>query len=569
MDTPRLVALILPFVWVAWAAATTVLAVRGYRRDLGGDPPRRKVLWIAAATALAAWGTTFLIPARIDSSGLLELAGGGEPWKGAAGEAVIAIAGAVVALDLEAIIHFTRASVVPACMLAVLVIAEPGADGEKWIRRGIDLRALLAVGTLLVTPSFLFGTLGVFNFWFFCTVSLAMLLAWRDVVGEPTNAGRIALVTSVLLIGFARPETIAGGIVLAVAATVFASRRRDIRLAIPAALALLLLIAVAPAVSAYLADRMRNQPLLTGADATGSAPLWQLPWIATRRIVEHAPVNLLVLLIALHSIGVLAVVRAVRIVRSRRASWIELAALAFVMVEFLAIGVHREGFTRYIKYGQLLAVPCWYLATRVWFAQPAGRSTRRLLGGAFAAGATAMVASLALTGPGFNRCSLPEGRTLSARRADELLLWNTTPGWVRSVCGGSGTQPARVVVVGLDERVPRAEGAIEDGFSTPMCEPERWPVGRLLSRGGCETLSVYPDRREPIRKTLFDSETGALCRPVVSGGGGREPQRATHAIVTYYRHERADEVREAVAAHPACGWEILETTPSAMLLRSR
>ncbi len=569
MDTPRLVALILPFVWVAWAAATTALAVRGYRRDLGGELSQRKVMWIAAAAAFAAWGATFLIPARIDSSGLLELAGGEEPWKGAAGEAVIAIARAVVVLDLEAIILLTRASVVPACMLAVLVIAEPRAEGERWIRKAIDLRVLLAIGTLLVTPSFLFGTLGVFNFWFFCTVSLAMLLAWRDVVGEPTNAGRIALVTSVLLIGFARPETIAGGIVLAAAAAVFAWRRRDIRLAIPAAIALLLLIAVAPAVSAYLADRMRNQPLLTGADATGSAPLWQLAWIAIRRIIEHAPANLLVLLVALHSIGVLAVVRAVRIVRNRRASWIELAALAFVVVEFLAIGVHREGFTRYIKYGQLLVVPCWYLATRVWFAQPAGRSTQRLLVGAFAAGATVMVTSLAFTGAGFNRCSLPEGRTLFARRADELLLWNTTPDWVRSVCGGNGAQTARVVVVGLDERVPRAEGAIEDAFSTPMCEPERWPVGRLLSRGGCDTLSVYPDRRESIQKTLFDSETGALSRPVVPGGGGGEPRRATHAIVTYYRPERADEVREALAAHPACGWEILDTTPSAVLLRAR
>lgn len=569
MDTPRLVALILPFVWVAWAAATTVLAVRGYRRDPFGDPSQRKVLWVAAAAALAAWGATFLIPARIDSSGLLELAGGEEPWKGAAGEALIAIARAVVPIDLEAIILLTRASVVPACVLAVLVIAEPRAEGERWIWKAIDLRALLAVGTLLVTPSYLFGTLGVFNFWFFCTVSLAMLLAWRDVAGEPTNAGRIALVTSVLLIGFARPETIAGGIVLAAAATVFASRRRDARLAIPAVLALLLLIAVAPAVSAYLADRMRNQPLLTGADATGSAPLWQLPWIATRRIFEHTPVNLLVLLIALHSIGVLTVVRAVRIARSRRASSLELAALAFVVVEFLAIGVHREGFTRYVKYGQLLVVPCWYLATRVWFAQPAGRSVRRLLVGAFAAGATAMVASLAFTGAGFNRCSLPEGRTLSARRADELLLWKTTPRWVRSVCGGEEARAARVVVVGLDERVPRAEGASEDAFSTPMCEPERWPVGRLLSRGGCATVSVYPDRREPIQKTLFDSETGALCRPVVAGDGGGEPKQATHAIVTYYRPGRADDVREAIAAHPACGWEILETTPSAMLLRSR
>lgn len=180
MDSPRLVAQLLPFVWTAWGIATSVVAWRTFRRNLLPHPPLRRVLWIAIAAAAVAFAATFVLPARVDASGLLELAGGNEPWKGAAGEALLKVLGYLVPLDLQAIILATRASVVPACALSVLVIGEPG-DGKIWSRAGLDLRALLVVSTLLVTPSFLYGTLGVFNFWFFCTVSLAMFLAWQDV----------------------------------------------------------------------------------------------------------------------------------------------------------------------------------------------------------------------------------------------------------------------------------------------------------------------------------------------------------------------------------------------------
>jgi hypothetical protein len=80
-------------------------------------------------------------------------------------------------------------------------------------------------------------------------------------------------------------------------------------------------------------------------------------------------------------------------------------------------------------------------------------------------------------------------------------------------------------------------------------------------------LAVYPDARDSVDDALFDPARGALCRAVAFGNLTGEPQRATHAIVSYYGAQRPEEIRVAIAQHPSCPWEIVEIAESAMLLR--
>ena len=566
MELSRLVAQIIPFVWVVWIATTSVLAVRVLRDDVWPCAPRRRGLWFVLALSAAAALASLVLPMRIDASGLMELSGGTEPWKGASGEALLRALRLVLPLSPTDIIHVTRAGLVPTCALAVLSLRLQRTAPPGWTKAGLDVQQVMSASVLLLTPSFLFGGLGVFNFWFFCSVVLAMLLAWEDLSRAPSWASRLCLLSSVVLIGFARPETIAGGIVVAALVVLFAWKNKDWKLLVPALVVALALGAVAPTVVAYLGDRMRNQPLLTGSDATGDAPTWMLPWIAFRRILLHAPLNLAVLFVAFHALGLLAFLRAVSMIRQRRASWPEIAAMALILAEFLAIGVHREGFARYIKYGQLLVAPSWYLAARACYTLPPVRKIQAWLVGSVAGGIAVSLASTLVSWLGYTRCSLPEGRTFSARMTDQTLLWVTAPRWANTLCP-SQHERERVVVVGLDERAEQ-DGSVElDMFSPPSCEPERWPIAHLLKRAGCVAVAAYPEVNVAVEDALFDPTRGALCRDVPFQDSAWETQPATHAIVSYYRAERLSEIRSALGRHPSCPWEIEEITESAVLLR--
>ncbi len=520
----------------------------------------------AAATA-----ASILFPFRIDASGLMELSGGTEPWKGASGEALLRVIRIAWPLSVRDIIHVTRAMFVPTCAVAVLAGTATESNRTTWTWRGLDLNQALVVALLLVSPCFFFGALGVFNFWFFCLVMLALLLGWEDLSRAPGWASRLCLLSSVVLIGFARPETIAGGMVTAVLVVAFALRKRDWKLLALAVVVALALGAVAPTVVAYLGDRMRNQPLLTGSDATGDASTWMLPWIAFRRIALHAPLNVAVLSIVFNGMGVLAAARVVRMVRERRVAWPEVAALSLIFAEFLAIGVHREGFVRYTKYGQLLVVPIWYLAARAWYGLPVLRKARGWLAGSLAAGLAVSAASMLISWLGYTRCSLPEGRTYSARARDETLLWETAPRWAKSLCasGQDDDDHVPVVVVGLDERVQQEGEATVDMFSPPRCEPERSPLSHLLNREGCWAVAAYPAADQSVEEALFDPSRGALCGPVPFREFSPDPQSPAFAIVSFYRSERLDEIKAAVEHGSTCRWGMVEITESAVLLRRR
>jgi len=567
MDTSKLVEQLLPVVWVLWCLSAVVLGVDVVRRDLWPHPERRRAVAILFAVAIVAPAVTLFLPVRVDSSGLMQLCTGTETWIGASGKALVRALRVVWPLSHTDIIHVTRAWFVPTCLLVILSHQAPQRSKPEWTKAGIDLQLLLGAGVLLVTPSFLFGVLGVYSFWFVCSIELAMLLAWRELTCAPTWSARILLISSVVLVGFTRPELIVGGLVLAILAAVFAWGRRDWVLFVLAALTAVVLGAVTPTVLAYLGEQMRTQPLLTGADATGDAPAWwMMPWITIRRIAVHVPLNVLLLLIAFHGMGVLAVGRAVRMVRERRVSWPEVAAFALILTEFLAIGVHRAGFVRYVKYGQLLVVPTWFVASAACYALPPERKVRAWIIGSLVAGIMLSLGSASVSLLGYTRCSLPEGHTLAARMHDETLLWKTAPQWAQSLCGGKH-EPLRVVVVGLDERVMRRSNATKEMFSKPSCEPERWPLVHALMRSGCMATAAYPIAQMPVDEALFDPEHGALCREVSFDDSGQHLALATHAIVTFYRPERLAEIRSAVGQQETCRWDVVEVAESAVLLR--
>jgi hypothetical protein len=572
METPRLVAALVPWVWVIWATTSAMVVFRVWRRDIGPDPARKRAAWLLLGLSLLLFAGAFALPSRIDASGLMELQGGDTPWKGAVGEGIISIARAVLGVRFLGIIVTTRAFLPAAGLLAIAVAcsalqrdATERKLDDSWKVGGVDLQLLFAGSALVLTPSFAFGVLGVFNFWFYGLLVLALLLALLELPRAPSWPARLSILCNLALIGFARPETIVAAVVAGTLIAISAFRRRDHRVWIPLAAVTIAMAGAAPSMFSYLDDRVRHQPLLMGDDTAADASPVSVVLLLIRRVAEHLPLNLLVLLVALHVLGALALVQLVRMVRTRRVTDAELAAVGLLLAEFLAIGVHREGFVRYIKYGQLVVVPVWFLCISGVLVSSLGRRRRRLLAAASIGALVLFAAHFALTATGVGRCATAEGKSRSGRTQDIELLWQTAPDWARTTCAERPGGRARVVIVQLDERgadpsqqrPPKPEGK--------SCEPERWPVWHHFLREGCATAVVIPARAEQVRETLCDPSEGVLSSPLRFESLHEPQQLPTHAVVTFYRTQRAEQIREALK-YPACGWRIEEETASAMLL---
>ena len=561
MNAPRLVSEVLPWVWIAWSGFVSALTLRAWRRDVLPSPSRRRSAWVLLILSAGLVVASFLAPFRIDASGLMELHAGTEPWKGAVGEAALRLVRWFHHVEPTGIIVLTRLFLLPSAAVAI-ALASDRPTAEPWTARGFDLRLLVLVGALLITPSFSFGVMGVFNFWFFPVVVLGVLLALHELETSPSWLGRLTLWTSLPLLAFARPETIVATLVMALLVSGASRARKDHRTWVPTLVLACGMVLIAPSMLSYLDDRVRNQPLLMGADTAGDAPFWTTGWILVRRVVEHLPINLLVLVVALHVLGGVAVFRVLRILRTRSASLAEVAALGLLVTEFVAIGVHREGFLRYDKYGQLVVVPFWLLFV-VGIPMLGAVRQRKVLGAAAGAGALLFVAHVTLSGLGVGRCAA--GGARDGMLQDETLLWEVSPRWVRSACVRE--TPALVVVVQLDERGAMPEQQRPAKPEGKTCEPERWPLAHQWSRAGCASAVVVPGDTERLEKVLCDPNEGVLRSPL-RFDALQDPMRHPNlGVVSFYRPERLAEVTDVLRRRPDCGWEVKETARSAVLLR--
>ncbi|HNS97013.1 MAG TPA: hypothetical protein PLJ27_10245 [Polyangiaceae bacterium] len=563
MNAPNLLGEWLPWVWVVWFAALLALTARIWRREVLPIRPRRHAAIVLVVVSLGLLIASFLVPFRVDASGLMELFAGTEPWKGVVGKSVLELIRPLSPLDPMRIILLTRVFALGSTAVAIAVVTSIWRAHhhiEKETER-IDLVLLSTVGCLLLTPSYASGLLGVFNFWFFPFVMLGMLLALVDLERRPSWLGRILFWTSLPLLAYSRPETLVATLSMTFLVILSFRKRGDRLTWVSTAVLAFAMTAIAPSVFAYLDDRVRNQPLLMGGDAAGDSSSWATGWILFRRIIQHLPINGLAVGVAMHGMGLLAMVGMVRRVRARQASVGQVAAFVFFLVEFVAIGVHREGFLRYDKYGLLVVSAIWFLALSTLPEYRA--STRRvLLRIGLIGSALLFVFHVTLGMLGVGRCVLPHEPVRDAKLRDMTLLWEDTPRWVRAKCDHGTTN--RVVVVMLDERGEMPEQLDKRADGAKRCEPERWPLVHQWKRAGCATDLFIPDRVESIDEILCEPSDGKHGNPLYSR---RTSDHPTLGIISFHRREHVDWVREFLHRRADCGWQMEEESGAALLLR--
>jgi hypothetical protein len=560
MSQAAFVQLVLQLAWLAWTPAVLVLAARGLRSSW---PTERRALAVLLGVVVALLAAVFALPFSIDASGVMELTAASPvagDWKGVGGKALVA-AWTRVGLGPFGVIVVARLFLVLAAALAAALLRRRGARGEAAEAAGDSRAWLFGTLVLLALPSFTFGILAVHAFFFYSPVVLATLLALDELERGPSVAGGIVLVAGLAIVGFARPELlVAGGLVSAVVVVV-ALRRRRPWLAAGSGLVLLLFVWTAPDVLGYLLDRMRSQPLLMGSEVAGGAPAGQVALIGLKRVAAHLPRNALFLLVSLHVVLVLAVLRLRQLARARRAAWPELAAALFLVVELIAIGIHREGFSRLAKYGQLVTVPAWFLAlSGAWGAFDVARRqvwSRRVV----VVCAAFLVPYLAVELLDVGRDGLRPGRSWRSRQDDLALLWRHTPAISRRLCRPAGAAPARVLVLGLDEHGRRARALGRHfGVEASVWESDRWPIVHQLRRNGCTVHAVYPQSRAPAGEVLATAQP-ALPAPVDRGAPGLPPR----VLVTFRDARRRAELRDAVGG----AWRIeAEVDGATLLVRS-
>jgi hypothetical protein len=536
--------LALQLVWLAWLPAMAVLLARALRPAWSRDG-RRVAMLLAGAAVLVA--VVFALPFQVDASSIMELtatrAHEGQ-WKGIAGRALVA-PWLRAGLGPFGVIVVARLSLILAVALAAALLVRGAGEAG-----GDAVPLLLGVLALLGLPSFTFGILEAHRSFFYSPLVLTTLLALRELERGPTVAGGVALVAGLVLLSFTRPELIVAALLLGGAFAYRAAARRRRLLAAGIGLAAVLCLLAVPEVLGYLFDRMRSQPLLMGSDAAGAAPTGQLAAVGLKRIVSHVPLNAACLLVSLHVVIVLAVWRLARLVRARRASWPELAAALLLLTEFVAIGIHREGFTRVAKYGQLLTVPAWYLALLGLWPELAAERRRVWQRRLVVASALFLVLNVevSLVTPG--REGPRSSRSWRARQADIALLWRDVPALGRRIC--SAAAPASVLVVGLDERREQFWPLGRYlGIETSQWESERSAIVHVLARSGCAVHAAYPVGALPA---------AALDAPVTFDEG--PPRPPTHALVTWGEPYRRAELRALATG----AWRVEAEVEGATLL---
>lgn len=543
--------------WAVWIPATVLVTRRALAGTILPFPSRRRALAAAAAVALLFVAAAYLIPIRLDPSGVVVLCHYDHGWKGLAGRGLATLLWPFGRPPCWLAILGTRLFLLPGVLLAAAVVAPllpPGDASGRGARAGTLLIPLLV---LLATPHFVLGTASGFNFWFFGTVVLGLAAAFDDVRDRATTSGGLAAASGIVLLGLSRPEALVAALALAAGLLAASRGPRRARIRWMAAGALVAIGSLVPSGVAYLVQSAAHDATLVGTDANAGGTPFDAVLRMAGRMARHLPRDLAALA-SYHVLAVLAAWRLVRMARRRDARWGEAALAALLAVEFVAFLVHREGLVRFAKYGSLVAVPVWYLAVRTWLDRLGGRMPWMAV--ALALSATLSVGLLPDARPA--EWVATRGRAL----ADARRLARDLPAFARDLCGKD--PDAAVLVALLDEE----DGPIDasPGVAPAPREPDRWLVAPTLSYAGCGRIAVVRPPVAASAAALFASEDGPgpACAPRAFGGGDGAPRRATHLLVVHDRDDRPGQVRGALPAGAGCGWRIAREAPGLLLLEA-
>jgi len=625
---------ILRATWVLFLPLAVGVALVAVRQAVLSSRAAVRIVLVALAAGVVVGVMGIVFPFRVDASGLLELMPDGRSptqFKGTAGKAFVDVAAWFGVSSYRGVIACTRATAVLLPLFAAALVL-PAIQGRR--------ETAIACTLLVASPLCLHGSLGVFNFWFFPLVSLGLCVglttletlersgegglgaggagASEDDAGgagasevdagvagaSEVDAGaagagegrakevRLASVwrtmallvvgLGVLLIGFSRPETMASAALLALVLFVRAAWQRDLEAAFVFGGVLVLFAAWSSLVAEFLLDRMRHQPLLMGTDVSPGASTAALSLVAVRRVLLHVPRDVLFLGVVLHVVVYFAVRRLLGVVREtvrqRRCSLVELAAAILLVTEFVAVAVHREGFFKITKYGQLVVVPAFVLGVLGEIGRRQAKQRQRLLGMALCA---TLIVSAVYSAADFSGWGAPCGWRVPGRA--DRLLWYEAPRLSEELCRQGRSAPATVLVLGLDERKPRGVGIPWLGIEDMEWESDIASLPIVFRRAGCKTATRYPEAGLSVRQVLDkNAEADPLCGLVVldegrgpqpadvgatlqGGTASKERGEVTHVLVTYLDPRRRPEVLDLLLHADGCAFKLGKELPHVML----
>ncbi|HAZ08557.1 MAG TPA: hypothetical protein DCZ01_08575 [Elusimicrobia bacterium] len=536
--------------WIVWIPSSAVVIARASRRMFSRLSHAQRVTLVLAPVPVLALARWLPMHVSIDPVFLCHWL---EPWKGMSGRVLVDLLASWTASPEFTSIWIARGFylAVPFLALAVLGLEEePSPVG----RGGVFILALLLLGN----PIMVVGSMSVRYFFFVPAAIAVILVSGREWLAKGGNAPFCALASSLILLGWSRPEIAPVAVLLTGLLAWQAWRaprlmdRREMGGLLATGLALL---AVFPAELGYLVAQSRIDSISLKGNILGQRPVWMLLPLLAENALRNIPSILEEQTLMTGGLLLLAAARMAQLARRPVAENPEQWWSAAILVSYLMIGApHCEGLGAgggVAKYGLVINLPVWHLAAAFLKGQ-VGRGRRRL---AILTAAGSLVLSTQGIASYFGEDS--ERREENASR--DQLYWEAIPAFARHSCP-RGEPPACVVVGAVGD--PRSERPF-----SPLIE-DKTVVGMLLSSHGCRVPKIAgagPDSEPAPSDDLADLLCGrrAACGPT----GAVFP--ADRAVIVHHGPQDAGLLDRFLERQENCGWRRSESWAYATTLERR
>jgi hypothetical protein len=522
--------------WLVWLPSSAAVIGRASRRVLARlSWPQKLTLVLFPALALLA---AYLIPIR-SSVDPFYLCSWSDPWKGLSGRVLLDLAAPFTRNPELAALWIARLSylALPFLALALLDMGEPPASFGGG---SIFVLTLL----LIINPIMLEGSL-LARYAFFVPATLAvMLTANRDCLSVRGAAAPGALISSLVLFGWSRPEISPVALLLA-GMLIWHGRRQGRRPAAALSAGLLAVVAVLlatlPAQLQFLVGQARIDTISLRGNILGGRPLWMMLPLFAENALHNLPRMLAQQTIGTGGLLILAAARIVTLARRRSAGSVEQWLCAGVLSAYFVVAApHCEGLGEgggVVKYGLLINLPIWYLAASCLL-DLARRGRRQLWLAALAAALS--LASCLHAMRGYARDSLAQRAIVIDR---EGLFYTTAREFALQTCPPAAS-PACVAF--------GTAGDLLSGDSLGSVDDARTLVRAQLSDNGCQ---LSDGSKVDVSSGAPEHLAQLLCpqRPTCSRGG--TPSFPSHALILHQARPDGPRELDGFLDGPRnCGW---------------
>lgn len=365
--------LLLHIAWVC-LAISAALEISGILRRV--NQPKRVTFHLAALIGFSsAWLLlSYAVPLWVHYDSVDHLVSPDAVYKGESSRALLSLVVGSSASSHEAIVHLFRAAllVVPFAAYALALLLTTPSASQRPIHASAEsaspdsLRPAFVAALLLVAqPQWFLPLVNVEYFALFGACVALLLIGVHGFMTGRSVSAVVLVFSTLVLIGFMRPESVVIALAILVLIIIAAFRdRRPVVGWVGLALAVLLADRAAGAIP-YIMNQARTEPLSMGTSRRhdlGGQPWYQLLAAWASNAARFFPKNLLYLLLFQHFLLLGGLWGGAQRVRARPLGLPPLVALVFPAF-YLTIVLGKDiGFDEPVKYHALIVVALWFIA---------------------------------------------------------------------------------------------------------------------------------------------------------------------------------------------------------------